>query len=149
MRTQQMAAMFPLTDKQIKKVRRYFKNDIQYRRENFEFEGPKPGMGGPGRFPGGGPGGPGGSGGMRPDGPRPGGGAPGGAPGGMRPGGGAPGGRPDGMRPGGGRPAFMPDVDYEELEKYNAKQDKKLRRIIGDEYFAKWRAAHPRELPPL
>ena len=38
------------------------------------------------------------------------------------------------MRP--GNPPFqMPafgEIDYEELEKYNAKQDKKLRKIIGE-----------------
>ena len=42
------------------------------------------------------------------------------------------------MRPGNppsGMPAFGGEVDYEELEKYNAKQDKKLRKIIGDENF--------------
>ena len=29
------------------------------------------------------------------------------------------------------------------------KQDKKLRKIIGDENFEKWRAAHPQELPKM
>ena len=48
-----------------------------------------------------------------------------------------------------GMPAFGGEVDYEELEKYNAKQDKKLRKIIGDENFEKWRATHPQELPKM
>ena len=124
MKTDQMAAELGLDEKQIKKVYKFFKSDIQYRRENFEF--------------GGGP---------RPDGNFP---AP---PSGVRPGGqgGFPGGGP-GMRPGNppsGMPDFGGEVDYEELEKYNAKQDKKLRKIIGDENFEKWRAAHPQELPKM
>ena len=44
---------------------------------------------------------------------------------------------------------FGEELDYDELEKYNEKQDKKLRKIIGDENFEKWRAAHPRELPKM
>ena len=124
MKTDQMAAELGLDEKQIKKVLKFFKSDIQYRRENFEFGGgPRP----DGNFPappsGGRPGGPGGF--------------PGGGPG-MRPG-----------NPPSGMPAFGGEVDYEELEKYNAKQDKKLRKIIGDENFEKWRAAHPQELPKM
>ena len=69
-------------------------------------------------------------------------------PGGPRPGAGGPG---PGMRP--GNPPFqMPafgEIDYEELEKYNAKQDKKLRKIIGDENFERWRAAHPQRPPKM
>ena len=56
------------------------------------------------------------------------------------------------MRPGNppsGRPPFAQEIDYEALEKYNAKQDKKLRKIIGDENFEKWSTAHPREVPKL
>ena len=135
-KTDQMAAELGLDEKQIKKVYKFFKSDIQYRRENFEFGGPRP----DGNFP------------APPSGGRPGGqgGFPGGGPGGMGPGG-FPGGGP-GMRPGNppsGMPAFGGEVDYEELEKYNAKQDKKLRKIIGDENFEKWRAAHTQELPKM
>ena len=137
-KTDQMAAELGLDDKQIKKVLKFFKSDIQYRRENFEFGGgPRP----DGNFP------------APPSGGRPGGqgGFPGGGPGAMGPGG-FPGGGPGGMRPGNppsGMPAFGKAVDYDELEKYNAKQDKKLRKIIGDENFEKWRAAHPQELPKM
>ena len=56
------------------------------------------------------------------------------------------------MRPGNppsDRPPFAQEIDYETLEKYNAKQDKKLRKIIGDEIFEKWSAAHPHEVPKL
>lgn len=70
-------------------------------------------------------------------------------PSGQRPG---PGGSGSGMRPGNppsGMPAFGGEIDYEELEKYNAKQDKKLRKIIGDENFERWRAAHPHEIPKM
>ena len=138
--TDQMAAELELTDKQVKQVFNYFKSDIKYRRENFEFSGPRPDgdfpsppsgdFPGRGGFPSGGPGGPGG---MRPSGP-----PPSGGPGGMRPG-----------NPPSGRPPFAQEIDYEALEKYNAKQDKKLRKIIGDENFEKWSAAHPQEVPKL
>ena len=145
MKTDQMAAELNLDEKQIKKVYKFYKSDIQYRREHFEFAGPRPDGDFPappsGGFPGGGPGGmgPGGPGGMGP-----------GGPGGMGPGGPRPGGGP-GMRPGNppsGMPAFG-EIDYEKLDKYNAKQDKKLRKIIGDENFEKWRAAHPQEPPKM
>ena len=85
-KTDQMAAELGLDDKQIKKVLKFFKSDIQYRRENFEFGGgPRP----DGNFP------------APPSGGRPGGqgGFPGGGPGAMGPGG-FPGGGPGGMRPG-------------------------------------------------
>lgn len=143
MRTDRLAAEIPLTDKQVKKVYKYFKQDIQYRRDNFEAAGPRPdgnfpappsgGFPDKGKFPGGGPGGPGGMG-----------------PGGSRPSGG-PGGGPGGMRPG-NPPAGMPfgqEVDLDALEKYNARQDKKLRKILGDEYFEQWRARHSQELPKM
>ena len=39
------------------------------------------------------------------------------------------------------------EVDFEKLEKYNQKQDKKLCKIIGEENFAQWRASHPHEVP--
>ena len=81
-----MAAEIPLTDKQIKKVYNFFKRDIKYRREHFQFSGPRPG----------------------------------------------------GTPP----PGFSP-VDPEEIERYNARQEKKLRKIIGDQNYVKWRANHP------
>ena len=137
MKTDQMAAELTLTAKQLKKVYKFFKKDIKYRRENFEPGVPRPGGNHPappsgdfpgrGNFPGGGPGG------MGPGGPRPSG---SGGPG-MRPG-----------NPPSGMPPFG-EIDYEALEKYNAKQDKKLRKIIGDENFAIWRAAHPQEVPRM
>jgi len=43
------------------------------------------------------------------------------------------------MRPGGPQ-GMKGDFDPEELEKYNEKQNKKLRKIIGDENFAKIKA---------
>jgi len=133
MRVDQMASEMPLTQKQVNKLLKFYKKDITYRRENFRMSGgPRP------------------EGGRRPDND--------GAP---KPGMGQ--GRPpkdaSGMGPGGGRgpgmgnppserPKFQ-DVDMEQLEKYNLKQDKKLRRIIGDENFQAWRAAHPQEMPKL
>ena len=133
MKTDQMTAELGLDEKQVKKVYKFFKSDIEYRRENFEFSGSVPGGNFPAPPKGGFPGGQGGF--------------PVGGPGGMGPGGPRPGGGP-GMRPGNppsGMPAFSGVVDPEELEKYNAKQDKKLRMIIGDENFEKWRANHPQE----
>ena len=125
LRTDQMAAEIPLTDKQIKKVYNFFKRDIKYRREHFQFSGPRPGgprpEGGPGMGPGG----------QRPSGP----------PSGMGPGGQRPQGSP-GMGPGTPPPGFSP-VDPEEIERYNARQEKKLRKIIGDQNYVKWRANHP------
>ena len=39
----QMASELPLTDKQVKKLLKFCKSDIKYRRENFSFEGgPRP-----------------------------------------------------------------------------------------------------------
>jgi hypothetical protein len=140
--TDEMAAEFPLTDKQIKKVLKFFKKDIEYRRENFEFGGPRMHPEGftdrpNGGFPGGGPGGPGG---MGPGGPG------GMGPGGHRP----PGGHPGGMRPDGanGRPSFG-EINLIEWEEYNEKQDNKLRKIIGDENFEIWIAKHPHKAPKL
>ena len=132
MKTDRMASELKLDEKQIKKVKKFLKKDIEYRRENFEFGGPRP----EGNFP------------APPSGSR--GGFPGRAPGGMGHGGGFPGGGP-GMRPGNppsGKPTIK-EIDYEGVEKYNAKQDKKLRKIIGDENFVKWRAAHPQEAPKM
>ena len=121
-----MAAEIPLTEKQIKKVYNYFKRDIKYRREHFQFSGPRPGgprpEGGPGMGPGG----------QRPSGP---------PPSGMGPGGQRPQVAP-GMGPG-TPPRGFEQADPEEIERYNARQEKKLRKIIGDENYAKWRANHP------
>lgn len=136
-KTDKMVSELNLTPKQAKKLLSYNKKDIKYRRENFPMEGHR------GHRPDGlGPGG------ERPQGGRPQGGRPEGmGPGGMGPGGGHPqGGRPDGMGPGGGKPR---EIDFEALDKYNAKQEKKLRKIIGDEKFEQWNASHPQRGPKL
>ena len=132
LKVDQMAAELPLTDKQVNKLLKFYKSDIQYRRENFEFAGgPRPDFQG-----------------ERPQGPPPGGrppqgmGGPGGFPGGF------PGGGP-GMGPQGGRPPMGGPVDIEEIEKYNLKQEKKLEKILGNELYAQWRSAHPMEKPKL
>lgn len=132
MRVDRMAEELPLTEKQVKKLTKYYKKDIEYRRENFEQGAgfPKGFPGGPGGFPGG----------QRPDfqGGRPEGGFPGGGPGGQR---------PDFQ---GGRPPMMGgEVDIETIEKYNAKQEKKLKKILGDDLYNQWRAKHPQERPKL
>lgn len=62
--------------------------------------------------------------------------------------GGFPGGGP-GMGPGGRPPMMGTDADFEELDKYNQKQVKKLRKILGDDLHARWRSAHPVEAPAL
>ena len=143
MRVDQMSAEMPLTDKQVKKLLKFYKKDIKYRRENFQMAGgPRP------------------EGGQRPDGqsghgPGMGQGRPQGGPGmGMGPGGGPGGNRggQGGMRPGnppGGDQQMGQEIDFEKVEKYNQKQDKKLCKIIGEENFAKWRSAHPHEVPKL
>lgn len=133
LKVDQMAAELPLTEKQVKKLYNYYKNDFEYRRNNLPGgDGPRPDFAG-GRPPQGGPGG------RPPQGM--------GGPGGF-PGGGFPGGGP-GMGPG-GRPPF-PDgeIDPEELERYNQKQEKKLKKILGEDLYAQWRAAHPQEAPKL
>ena len=140
MRVEQMCAEMPLTDKQVKKLLKFYKKDIKYRRENFQMDGgPRP------------------EGGQRPEGqggrgPGMGQGRPQGGPGmGMGPGGGPGGNRGgQGMRPGNppeGARMMEQEVDFEKLEKYNQKQDKKLCKIIGEENFAQWRASHPHEVP--
>lgn len=143
LRVDEMSAELPLTAKQVKKLTKFYKKDIQYRRENFQGggHGPRPeagqGQGGP-RGP---------QGGMR-QGGGPGMGGPGGGmgPGGNRPGGG-PGMRPDGQ---GGRPPMgNAEVDFEKLEKYNAKQEKKLQKILGTDLYTQWRTRHPQEPPKL
>ena len=125
LRVDQMASEMPLTPKQIKKLLAYYKKDIQYRRDNFQMRGgPRPDGG---RRPEkNGQRGPGMGQGQPPQGnPEMGAGTP-------------PVGRPEGQ-----------DIDLEKLEKYNLKQDKKLRKIIGDDNFTRWRAAHPQQMPKL
>ena len=137
MRVDAMSAELPLTDKQVKKLIKFYKKDISYRQENFgSGRGRRPegreGFGGPqgGRHPGGGPG-------M---------GGPEMGPGGRHPEGG-PGMRPDGQ---GGRPPMIgEEMDFEKLEKYNLKQEKKLRKILGDNLYSQWRTSHPQEAPKL
>lgn len=113
LKVDQMTAELPLTDKQVKQLLKFYKSDIKYRRENFEFAGgPRPDFQG-----------------ERPQGPPPG----GRPPMGMGPGG-FPGGGP-GMGPQGDRPPMGGPVDPEEIEKYNQKQEKKLSKILGDELY--------------
>ncbi len=117
LKVDRMAEELPLTDKQVKKLLKFYKSDINYRRENFEFPG-----------------------GSRPDFQ------------GQRPQGPPPGGRPPqgGMGPQGGRPPMMAgEVDIEEIEKYNQNQEKKLKKILGDDLYTQWRASHPMEAPKL
>lgn len=133
MRTDQMSSELTLTEKQVKKLYKYHKKDVKYRRDNFERKDP---------FANGFPGGPGG---QRPD-FKGGQGGPGMGPGGF------PGGGPSGQRPDfqGGRPPMMGgEADFEAQEKYNAKQDKKLRKILGDDLHRQWRTKHPQERPKL
>ena len=124
LKVDQMAAELPLTDKQVKKLFKFFKSDVKYRRENFgprpEFDGERP----HGRPPGGRP------------------------PQGLGPGG-FPGGRPpQGMGPG-QRPPMGGDIDPEEIEEYNQKQEKKLKKILGEDLYNQWRSTHPMEVPKL
>lgn len=127
MKVDQMTSELVLTPKQVKKLTSYFKKDITYRRENFPMAG---GRGPKGLPPGGGP-----------QGGRPQGMGPGGHPGG------GPGMRLDGQ---GGRPPQMDsEIDFEKLDKYNQKQEKKLRKILGEDNYSLWRSKHPMESPKL
>lgn len=143
-RVDEMTAELPLTEKQVKKLSKFFKKDITYRRENFQggVRGTRPdeagGHGGPhggghgGMHRGGAPGMEGPGSGMGQGGPRPGG--------------------VQGMHPGaqGGRPPMdNAEIDYEKLDKYNAKQEKKLKKILGESLYGQWRSAHPQEQPRL
>ncbi len=133
MKVDQMAAELPLTKRQVRKLFRYYKKDITYRRKHFGMEqrGPRPDFGsGEGRPDfGSGEGRPDfGSGKGRPD------------FGSGRP--------PQGMGgpQGGGRPPQMQaQADPEKLYKYNEKQEKKLQKILGESLYARWRSAHPQE----
>lgn len=120
-----------LTEKQYKKILKYYKAEVEKEREMMEAGKPQ-GM--PEGFPGGG----------RPD-------FGGGRPpmGGTGPQGGFPGSGP-GMS--GGRPPMggpgMASSD-EEMEKYYEKQDKKLKKILTAEQYGKWRTKHPVEHLPM
>ena len=37
----------------------------------------------------------------------------------------------------------MSKEDMKKMEKYSAKQEKKLKKIIGDDNYSKWRSSHP------
>ncbi len=41
------------------------------------------------------------------------------------------------------------EVDIEEIEKYNQRQEKKLKKILGDDLYTQWRSSHPMEAPKL
>ncbi len=137
LRVDQMSDELPLTQKQEKKLLKFYKKDIQYRRDNFQTgNGPRPDSAG-----------------GRPQGmPQGGGRSPQGMGQGMGPGGsqgGFPGGGP-GMGPQGGRPQVTgDDIDFEKLDKYNQKQEKKLKKILGDDLYSQWRSSHPMEVPGL
>jgi len=133
-----MKAELNLTDKQYKKVYKLIKKDHEYRQsqmENAFAEGMPPQGGMPGGMP---------QGGMP-------GGMSGGMPGGM--GGGRP---PMGEmgqmpRPEGGQPGMKPLEDIV-TEEYLEKQENKLKKILTEEQYSKWRSKHPAEqleLPPF
>ncbi len=50
------------------------------------------------------------------------------------------------MGPGNGRPAFSgeSEIDVATLKKYNAKQEKRLQKILGKELYSQWRSHHPK-----
>lgn len=137
-RVDRMSQELPLTQKQVKKLLKFYKKDIQYRRNNFQegngqrpdFNGERPQGMQQGNRPEGMPqGGERPSQGMRPDGSQ----------------GGFPGGGP-GMGPQGSRPQMKgDDVDIEKFEKYNQKQEKKLKKILGDNLYEQWRSKHSKE----
>lgn len=152
-RTNAMDHELTLTEKQYKKILKYYKAEVEKEREMMEFGRPE-GM--PEGFPGGGPGMGGGRPPMGGQGPQ-GGGFPGGGPG---MGGGFPGGGPGVGGPGmGGFPGGGPGMggpgmamSDEEIEKYYEKQDKKLKKILTAEQYEKWRSRHPMkhiELPEI
>lgn len=142
MKTDRMQSEIGLTDKQYKKVYKYFKKDSEYRQSLLEerFSGDMPPMGG-----GPGMGGPGMGG--------PGMGGPGnGGPGGM--------GRPDGAPSQGEmgkgqRPEGRPEMRPEEAlvsDEYLEKQEAKLKKILTADQYTQWRSKHPSEqntLPPM
>jgi len=120
----QMTSELQLTDKQVKKLLKFHKKDIQYRRDNFELAGgPRPGF--QGERPQ-----------LPPQGQRP--------PQGDVRNGGFPGGGPGVGGPKGGFPPQMDGkkMDFEKIEKYNLKQEKKLKKILGDELYTQWQSSH-------
>lgn len=133
MKVDAMTAELPLTTKQVKKLTKFYEKDIQYRREHFQMKGgaPRPIASNES--------------GQRPShqgGHHMG----GGFSGGPRMGQGGPG-MGHGMGPGSGRPAFSgeSEIDFATLKKYNAKQEKKLRKILGNELYSQWRSRHSKE----
>lgn len=122
-----------LSEKQYKKVLKLFKSQIQEERDIMQLSKPD-GM--PDGFPGGRPsgGGPGMGGGRPPmGGPGPQGGFGGPGMAGERP-------------PMGGHGMRMDD---EEVEKMHEKYDKKLKKILSEEQYSKWRTTHPVNDMPL
>ena len=158
MRVKKMTKELDLTDGQAKKLLKFYEKDIRYRRENFPTAGrpdarpekvqqcdsckmhgkpearPEKGQrdsafhphhhakpqGKPGARPEGKPG-------VRPDGPRH---------------------SQDHNGPG-MRPDAPKEIDYDALEKFNERQDKTLKKILGEEKFNLWRSKHPRKPLPL
>jgi len=132
--TDQMAKELVLTEKQVKKLYNFNLKDIKYRQENFGGGRPERPEGKPqGEFKG-----------QKPQGrPEMGEGRPEKGEGHPGMGQGHHGGRPPQM-------GSMSEDDLEAMEKYNQKQEKKLRKILGEDNYAKWRSAHPmkgQELP--
>lgn len=133
MKVDAMTAELPLTTKQVKKLTKFYEKDIQYRREHFQMKGgaprpiasnesgQRPSHQGGQHMGGGFSGGPG----MGQGGP----------------------GMGHGMGPGSGRPAVSgeSEIDFATLKKYNAKQEKKLQKILGKELYSQWRSRHSKE----
>lgn len=135
MRVEKMTKELDLTDGQAKKLLKFYKKDIRYRREKFPAAdkpeaGPEKGprdsavrpqhngkpQGGPGPRPEGKPG-------VRPS--------------------------PDHNGHGPGmNPGAPKEIDYEALDKYNEKQDKNLKKILGEEKYNLWTSKHPRKPSP-
>ena len=161
MRVKKMTKELDLTDGQAKKLLKFYEKDIRYRRENFPTAGrpdarpekvqqcdsckmhgkpearPEKGQrdsafhphhpqhhakpqGKPGARPEGKPG-------VRPDGPR----------------------HSHDHNGHGMRPDAPKEIDYDALEKFNERQDKTLKKILGEEKFNLWRSKHPRKPLPL
>jgi len=130
-----------LTDKQYKKVYKLIKKDREYRKSQAEArlgngmpQGGPGGMGGRGGFPGGGPG----------------------MGGGMPPQGGMGGQMPSQFEMGQGqRPEGRPDMGPKNdivTEEYLEKQEQKLKKILTEDQYYRWRSKHPAEnmeLPPI
>jgi len=150
-----MNSELQLSSKQYKQVYKLLLKDFNYREQSFGNR--------PSSMPQGGPGGgmPGGGGMMGgPGGGMPGGGGMMGGPGGGMPGGGGMMGGPGGGTPPqgnfegqapGNMPQFGPKDDLV-TDEYLQEQDSKLKKILTDDQYRKWRSKHPAErleLPPL